>query len=92
MQLMPRVKPHYAVKCNPIQPILGLVFTAALGIGFDCASAKELDFVTSLEVDVAKRVPFANPCTMAGHIRHAHRLGNWCTLAIDDFSHFQVSR
>lgn len=77
MQLMPRVKPHYAVKCNPNPAILGLL--AALGAGFDCASAKELDIVSSLGVDVSKRVIFANPCKLPGHIRHAFSVGCYLT-------------
>lgn len=80
MRLMPRVKPHYAVKCNPNPAILGLL--AALGTGFDCASSKEIDMVAALGVDVSKRVIFANPCKMPGHIRHARRLG--CKLTTFD--------
>lgn len=37
---MPRVRPHYAVKCNP-DPVM-LRVLAALGAGFDCASAGEV--------------------------------------------------
>ena len=33
---MPRVRPHYAVKCNSCPIVLELL--ASLGIGFDCAS------------------------------------------------------
>ena len=73
MRLMPRVKPHYAVKCNPSPVILALL--AALGTGFDCASSRELDLVASLGVDVSKRVIFANPCKLPGHIRYARQLG-----------------
>lgn len=50
-------KPHYAVKCNPNPAILGLL--AALGAGFDCASAKELDICqNSLQFD-----PYHTPLT-----------------------------
>lgn len=73
MRLMPRVKPFYAVKCNPNPAILGLL--ASLGTGFDCASSRELDMVASLGIDVSKRVIFANPCKMPAHIRHARKLG-----------------
>lgn len=34
--LMPRVQPHYAVKCNDSTIVLEIL--AALGTGFDCAS------------------------------------------------------
>jgi ornithine decarboxylase len=80
MRLMPRVKPHYAVKCNPSPVILALL--AALGTGFDCASSRELDLVASLGVDVSKRVIFANPCKLPGHIRYARQLG--CNLSTFD--------
>jgi len=33
---MPRVKPFYAVKCNPEPSMVAML--AALGAGFDCAS------------------------------------------------------
>ena len=39
MAAMPRVRPHYAIKCNQ-EPIL-LSAVAALGCGFDCASSAE---------------------------------------------------
>lgn len=40
---MPRVRPFYAVKCNP-DPVM-LRTLAALGCGFDCASAAEVNVV-----------------------------------------------
>lgn len=73
MRMMPRVKPFYAVKCNPNPAILGLL--AALGTGFDCASAREIDMVAAHGVDCAKRVIYANPCKMPAHIRHAKAIG-----------------
>lgn len=48
-----------AVKCNP-DPTL-LKYLAALGTGFDCASAGELRLVLSLGVDPS-RIIFASPC------------------------------
>lgn len=80
MRVMPRVKPFYAVKCNPNPVILALL--AALGTGFDCASAKEIDLVAALGVDVSTRVIYANPCKMPAHLRHAKRLG--CNLTTFD--------
>ncbi|CAH0384449.1 unnamed protein product [Bemisia tabaci] len=69
---LPRVKPHYAVKCN--DNILVLETLAALGVGFDCASKGELNKVLSLGV-AADRIIFANPAKPASHIRHAASLG-----------------
>ena len=40
MEAMPRVHPHYAVKCNPDTAMLATL--AALGAGFDCASEAEI--------------------------------------------------
>ncbi|KAK4533936.1 hypothetical protein CCYA_CCYA20G4818 [Cyanidiococcus yangmingshanensis] len=42
-RLLPRVRPHYAVKCNPDRSIVAVL--AALGCGFDCASRTEIDLV-----------------------------------------------
>jgi len=41
---LPRVKPYYAVKCNPDPAMLALL--ASLGTGFDCASPFEIELVT----------------------------------------------
>ncbi|KAK4538519.1 hypothetical protein CDCA_CDCA18G4544 [Cyanidium caldarium] len=42
-RLLPRVRPHFAVKCNPDANIIAVL--AALGCGFDCASRAEIDLV-----------------------------------------------
>jgi len=42
-RLLPRVRPHYAVKCNPDRCVVAVL--AALGCGFDCASRTEIDLV-----------------------------------------------
>jgi len=56
---MPRVTPHYAVKCFPEPMVMATL--AKCGAGFDCASREELRLVMSLGVDPS-RVIFANPC------------------------------
>lgn len=48
-KVMPRVKPHYAIKCFP-NPML-LAALANEGAGFDCASKNELEMVMKLGVD-----------------------------------------
>jgi hypothetical protein len=48
-QAMPRVTPHYAVKCFPNPMILAAL--ANEGAGFDCASKNELEMVMKLGVD-----------------------------------------
>ena len=45
-RLLPRVAPYYAVKCNP-EPFL-LKTVAESGLGFDCASLREVSEVMSL--------------------------------------------
>ena len=45
-QLLPRVKPYYAVKCNPDRILLQSLLNS--GAGFDCASLREVDEVISL--------------------------------------------
>ena len=63
---LPRVTPFYAVKCNPDPGLLRVL--AALGAGFDCASAAELDLVLGLGVPTA-RVVYAHPCKPPPEVR-----------------------
>lgn len=67
-----RVKPHYAVKCNPDPQVLRLL--AALGTGFDCASKAEIDQVLRLDVDPS-RIIYAQPCKTKSYLRHAATKG-----------------
>lgn len=61
-----------AVKCNP-DPTL-LKYLAALGTGFDCASAEELRLVLSLGVDPS-RIIFASPCKSPSAVALASKSG-----------------
>lgn len=63
---MPRVHPHYAVKCNNDRALLEVL--AVLGAGFDCASEAEVELVMSLGVS-ADRIIFANPCKRPADVR-----------------------
>ena len=67
-----RVKPHYAVKCNPDPNVLKLL--AALGTGFDCASKSEIDMVLALGVE-PERIIYAQPCKTKSYIRYAAQKG-----------------
>ncbi|XP_017779076.1 PREDICTED: ornithine decarboxylase-like [Nicrophorus vespilloides] len=69
---MPRVEPHYAVKCNDSHTVLETL--AALGTGFDCASKTEINKVLTLGVNPS-RIIFANPAKPMSHIRHAAATG-----------------
>ncbi|KAI8432637.1 hypothetical protein MSG28_013616 [Choristoneura fumiferana] len=70
--LMPRVEPFYAVKCNDDKLLLRTL--AALGTGFDCASRGEIDLVTNLGV-APDRIIYANTLKIASHVRYAASVG-----------------
>jgi len=67
-----RVKPFYAVKCNPDKEVLRLL--ANMGTGFDCASKAEIDLVLSLGID-PRRIIYAQPCKTKSYLRHAAKVG-----------------
>lgn len=69
---LPRVIPHYAVKCNPDTEVLKLL--ASLGTGFDCASKAEIQQVLQLGVQ-SDRIIYANPCKAASYIKYAGTVG-----------------
>jgi diaminopimelate decarboxylase len=69
---MPRVTPHYAVKCNDDINVIKLL--AYLGAGFDCASKGEIKKVMDLGVS-ADRIIYANPCKQTSYIRYAEEVG-----------------
>ena len=68
---MPTVAPYYAVKCNPAAPLLRHLYDA--GIGFDCASERELLEVKKMSPDAP--IVYANPCKSERDIRVAKELG-----------------
>lgn len=68
LNLLPRVKPFFAVKCNNLPQVLS--FLASLGTSFDCASKQEIEQILSLGVDPDKII-YANPCKTNAFIRHA---------------------
>ncbi|PNS20520.1 Ornithine decarboxylase [Sphaceloma murrayae] len=63
-----RVKPHYAVKCNPDPEVLRLL--AELGTGFDCASKAEIEQVLRMGVS-PERIIYAQPCKTKSFVRYA---------------------
>ncbi|XP_072948279.1 ornithine decarboxylase 1-like [Epargyreus clarus] len=78
-EVMPRVEPFYAVKCNDEKLLVSTL--AALGCGFDCASRAEMQLVTGLGV-APERIIFANPAKLASHIRYASAAGV-LTMTVD---------
>ena len=69
---MPRVEPHYAIKCNTDPMLLKLL--AFLGAGFDCASKNEIQKVLDLGVS-PHRIIYANPCKQTSYIKYAYKVG-----------------
>lgn len=71
-ELVPRVEPFYAVKCNSDNVVLKIL--ADMGAGFDCASKGEISQVMKLGV-AAPRIIYANPCKQKSFIKYAAKRG-----------------
>lgn len=69
---LPRVKPFYAVKCNPDPQLLRLL--ACLGTGFDCASKTEIEQVLNMGVN-PERIIYAQPCKTNSYLRYVSNQG-----------------
>ncbi|KAF4120693.1 ornithine decarboxylase [Geosmithia morbida] len=69
---LPRIKPFYAVKCNPDPRVLKLL--AQLGTGFDCASKTEIEQVLSIGTP-ADRIIYAQPCKTNSYVRFVKSVG-----------------
>ena len=67
IEMLPNVKPYYALKCNPNPVIIKIL--ADMGCNFDCASKNEIANV--LAVTEPDRIIFANPCKMSNQIKYA---------------------
>lgn len=82
VELMPRVRPFYAVKCNPDKHIIALL--KELGCGFDCASLNEMGLVLNMkgkQLNPNDDIIFANPCKQVEHIKYAKSRGvTHCTF------------
>jgi len=70
-QLLPRVRPYYAVKANPDAAIVQTLLEA--GAGFDCASATEIQMVLAAGADARNDIIFANCCKFPTDIAYAAR-------------------
>lgn len=71
-QLLPRVRPHYAVKCNPEPALLKELKDG--GCGFDCATKNEIEIALSMGVS-ADDIVFSHPCKLRSHLRYAAEKG-----------------
>jgi len=67
-----RIRPHYAVKCNPSPAVLTAL--SASGAGFEVASAGELDLVLGIGAEASSTL-YSNPVKPAAHIGYARALG-----------------
>lgn len=81
-KLLPRITPHYAVKCFGDPLVLDAL--AALGTGFDCASEAEIRSVLSRGVS-PDRIVYANPCKPDNQLQAAKDLGQ--SLTVFDNAH-----
>ena len=70
--VMPRVRPHYAVKANPDPRVLKVLVEE--GAGFEIASIAELDLLLSLGVPAAE-VFYSNPVKSRDSIAYAAAKG-----------------
>jgi diaminopimelate decarboxylase len=70
---LPRVQPYYAVKCNGNAVLLRVL--ADLGVGFDCASKREIDLILDNGLATPERIIYANPCKTRNFVKHAYARG-----------------
>ncbi|XP_053979785.1 ornithine decarboxylase 2-like isoform X1 [Hylaeus volcanicus] len=75
---MPRVFPHYAIKCNSHATVIKVL--ADMNTGFDCASEQEIEQVLTHGVS-PERIIFANPTKLPAHIRFAKKVNVRMTTA-----------
>jgi ornithine decarboxylase len=68
VQCFPRVKPYYAMKCNPNLAVIKTL--AGCGANFDCASKAEIQTILGMGVG-PERIIYANPTKMKSHIEFA---------------------
>lgn len=69
---LPKVRPFYAIKCNPDPMILETL--AAQGAGFDCATSAEIKLALSTGA-APEEIIFANPVKTVSDIAFARSMG-----------------
>ncbi|XP_041356932.1 ornithine decarboxylase-like [Gigantopelta aegis] len=79
-ELLPRIDPFYALKCNDDHAVIKLL--ADLGTSFDCASKAEIEKILNLGVSPS-RIIYANPCKQKSFIRYAAK-HNVKTMTFDN--------
>lgn len=68
---LPNIIPYYAVKCNPDEVIIKLLYN--LGVKFDCASQNEISQLLGLEIQ-PEDIIFANPIKESSQIQYARSM------------------
>ncbi|XP_061390930.1 ornithine decarboxylase 1-like [Musca vetustissima] len=86
-QLMPGIKPHYAVKCND-DPMVIKTF-AQLGANFDCASKGEIKLVLAENVE-PQCIIFAMPCKPLTHLAYAKENGVMTSTVDSEFEILKI--
>ncbi|GFN81472.1 ornithine decarboxylase [Plakobranchus ocellatus] len=71
-ELLPRVAPFYAVKCNTDETVVKTLVD--LGLGFDCASKGEIAQILRHDVSPS-RIIYANPCKQRSFVKYAAKHG-----------------
>ncbi|XP_014483707.1 PREDICTED: ornithine decarboxylase 2-like [Dinoponera quadriceps] len=69
---MPRVIPHYAIKCNSDPTVIKIL--AAMNASFDCASMQEIKQVMHYGVK-GECIIFAHPTKLPSHIKYSKKVG-----------------
>jgi len=70
--LLPRVVPHYAVKCNPDAKFLRELRVA--GCSFDCATLEEINQALAIGAS-PDNIVFSHPCKLRSHLQYAKARG-----------------
>jgi ornithine decarboxylase len=86
---LPRVRAHYAVKCNSAPEVLRTA--AAGGAGFEIASIGELRMLQAIGVDPAG-VLYSNTVKPASHIAEAAEAGLWRFAADSEGELHKIAR
>lgn len=70
---LPDIRPHYAVKANNDPQLLR--WLSASGVGFDCASVREIGEATVAGADPRRDIIYAQPCKTVADLQRAAAAG-----------------
>ncbi|XP_030387160.1 ornithine decarboxylase 1-like [Scaptodrosophila lebanonensis] len=88
-ELLPRIQPYYAVKCNNDPLVVETL--ANLGTGFDCASKREIEMVMKAGA-TPERIIFAHPCKPLPDLKYAQEHNVLRTTADNEFEIIKLSK